>query len=296
MSNIVTRSYCAQNCMIPSMRKLILNADDLGISDQRTHGIFLCHEQGILTSASLIPNFPGSLKAGRVAQHRHLPLGLHLNLTTGSPMSTASDIASLITVDGYFLGRDTLERVLMEEQVNLVHIERELRVQIEWFLETFGQPTHIDSHHHMHIHPAIVPILIPLLDRYGIAFIRIPSEPHIPFGYQITPVQSAFIKRLSELAEKARKMFAANGISSTDNFRGLAFSGNASKRNFRHILSRLPEGTTEFMMHPGSPNPHGEAYDSDPQRQTEMNVLLDTDVLKELSEREITLCSWADLF
>ncbi len=278
------------------MRRLILNADDLGIAEQRSHGIFLCHEHGILTSASLIPNYPSSTKSGRVAGERGLPTGLHLNLTTGSPMSRTSDIETLITIDGYFLGRETLERVLREKQIDLVHIERELRTQIEWFLGTCGQPTHVDSHHHVHIHPDIAPILIPLLDRYAISFVRIPSEPPIPFGYQISSEQSQKIVHLSERAENARKLFRANGIGSTDNFRGLAYAGNASKRNFRHIIGRLPEGTTECMMHPGSPNPHGEPFDADPQRQTEMNVLLDTDVLKELAEREIQLCSWNDLF
>lgn len=278
------------------MRRLILNADDLGIAQQRSHGIFQCHEQGILTSSSLIPNYSGSEKAGRNARERDLPTGLHLNITTGSPMSRSIDIETLLTVDGYFLGRDSLERVLTEKQVDLVHIERELRTQIEWFLDVCGQPTHVDSHHHMHVHPAITPLLIPLLDRYAIPFVRIPSEPPVPFGYEISAAQSAFITHLSARADAARKLLSANGIGSTDNFRGLAFAGNASKRNFRHIIGRLPEGTTEMMLHPGSPNPHGEPFDADPQRQTEMNVLLDTDVLKELAEREITLCSWGDLF
>ncbi len=278
------------------MRRLILNADDLGINEQRSHGISMCHEQGILTSASLIPNYSNSQKAGRNARERDLSTGLHLNITTGSPLSRNSDIHTLLTTDGYFLGRDGLERVLQEKQVDLVQIERELRTQIEWFLDICGQPTHVDSHHHMHVHPAIAPIVISLLDRYAISFIRIPSEPPLPFGYEIEPVQSAFIKHLSERAESARKLFKAQGIGTTDNFRGLAFSGHASKRNFRHIIGRLPEGTTELMLHPGSPNPHAEPFDADPQRQTEMNVLLDTDVLKELAEREITLCSWGDLF
>ncbi len=278
------------------MRRLILNADDLGINEQRSHGIFLCKEQGILTSASLIPNFPGSQKAGRIAGERDLSTGLHLNITEGSPLSEHGDIHTLITIDGYFLGRDTLERVLQEKQIDLVHIEREFRMQIEWFLDVRGQPTHVDSHHHIHIHPDIAPIVISLMDRYAISFIRIPSEPPLPFGYEISPEQSRYIGRVSAHAEVARKMFQANGIGSTDHFRGLAFAGHASKRNFRHIIGRLPEGTTELMMHPGSANPHGESFDADPQRQTEMNVLLDDDVLKELAEREITLCSWGDLY
>ncbi len=278
------------------MRRLIINADDLGINEQRSHGIFMCHEQGILTSASLIPNYSTSQKAGKVAMERDLPTGLHLNLTTGTPLSRHTDIHTLLTIDGYFLGRDGIERVLQEKQVDLIQIERELRAQIEWFLDVCGQPTHIDSHHHIHVHPAIVPIIITLLDRYAVSFVRTPSEPPIPFGYTISPATSAFISQQSARAESAKKLFLAQGLSTTDNFRGLAFSGSASKRNFRHIISRLPEGATELMMHPGSPNPHAEPFDADPQRQTEMNVLLDTDILKELAEREITLCSWGDLF
>jgi predicted glycoside hydrolase/deacetylase ChbG (UPF0249 family) len=278
------------------MRRLIINADDLGINQQRSHGIFLCQEQGVLTSASLMPNGSDSDRAARYADERDLPTGLHLNLTTYSPLGRAADIRSLLTVDGYFLGRDTLERILGEGEVEPVHIEREIRSQVEWFLEHRGQPTHVDGHHHIHIHPVIAPILISILDRYGISFVRIPSEPAVPFGFPIEPSQSKYIEKISARADAARKVFEAHGIRSTDNFRGMALVGNASNRNMRHTLGRLPEGTTELMTHPGSHNPSGEPFDADPQRQTEVNVLLNPELKTELKEREISLCSYADLY
>lgn len=278
------------------MKKLIINADDLGINSQRSHGIFLAAEHGGVSSATIIPNGSDSDHAARHALERELPSGLHINLTSGPPLSKDADILSLLTTDGYFLGSTGFERTLKEGQVETKHIEREIRSQIEWFLEHYGQPTHVDSHHHIHVHPFVSQILISIVDRYGIAFVRIPSEPKRPFGYEISPEQSACIEKLSIHADVARKLFAAHGIQSTEHFRGLVLAGNASNRNLRHTIGRLPEGTTELMVHPGSPNPSGEPFDSNPQRQTELNMLTNPEFHSELKEREIVLCSFGDLF
>jgi chitin disaccharide deacetylase len=278
------------------MRRLIINADDLGINSQRSHGIFMTAEQGVVTSASLMVTTSDSEDAARRASERDLPTGLHFNLTWGAPLSKDGHIGSLLTTDGYFVGRDDLRRRIGEGEVEPEHVEREARAQIEWFLEHRGQPTHVDGHHHIHVHPFIARIIAPILDRYGISFVRIPSEPSVPFGFLIEKSQTDHIAAVSKEADDARKLFAGHGIGSTDHFRGLAFGGNASMRNMRHILSRLPEGTTEWMVHPGSPHPHGEPFDADPQRQTEMAILMSDDTRAELTERGIELCSYGDLF
>lgn len=278
------------------MRRLIINADDLGISSQRSHGIFQCHEHGAVTSASLIPNFSYSDIAARHARERDLPTGLHVNLTDGSASSNSSDIRSLLTTDGYFLGRKTFWRVLEEGQIDAGDIERELRAQIEWFLNQYGQPTHVDSHHHVHVHPLIAPVLVALMDRYGIAFVRIPSETIPRFGFELDEERRKWIADLSLQAEKARQLYSAHGIQSPAHFRGLALAGNASQKNFRHTLTSLEEGVTELMMHPGSANPSGDEFERDPQRLTELNILMNPDTQEELRERQIEVCSYQDLF
>lgn len=278
------------------MHRLIINADDLGINSQRSHGIFMAAEQGVVTSASLIVNMPDSDAASKRAQERDLPTGLHLNLTTGAPISKPNDVKSLLTTDGYFLGRETLQRKLREEEVDPGDIEREARAQIEWFLEHRGVLTHVDSHHHIHIHPFVLQSMTSVLDRYGVSFVRIPSEPSVPFGFMIDKKQSEYIEELSHQAEAARKQLAAIGIRSSDNFRGLTLAGNASMRNMRHVLNRVPEGITEWMVHPGSPNPSGEPFDRDPQRQTELNILMSDDTREEIASKEFELCSYADVY
>jgi predicted glycoside hydrolase/deacetylase ChbG (UPF0249 family) len=278
------------------MQRLIINADDLGINSQRSHGIFMAAEQGVVTSASLMVNMPDSDAASKRAQERELPTGLHFNITVGSPLSPESDVKSLLTTDGFFLGKDTLLRKLKEGEVDPDDVEREARAQIEWFLEHRGVMTHVDSHHHIHTHPFILQSIMPVLDRYGISYVRIPSEPSVPFGFMIDKKQSDDIEQLSLQADDARKQLAAHGILSTDNFRGLTLVGNASMRNMRHVLNRLPDGITEWMVHPGSPNPQGDRFDRDPQRQTELNMLTSDDMREEITSRGIELCSYADMY
>lgn len=278
------------------MKRLIINADDLGINAQRTHGIFLCAEQGIVSSCSLLPNFADSNTAGRHARERDIDCGLHLNFTEGAPLSTQADISTLLTPDGLFLGKDALRRLLGEGSVDRTHMEREARAQVEWMLDIYGAPTHVDGHHHVHILPAVVPALLPVLDRYGIGLVRIPSElPLPPFGYNVSEEQLEKIRRIGAQAEQARTLYAAHGIRSTDHFRGATLVGNSSLKNLRHVLNKLPEGTTELMVHPGAPLPYGMPFDIDPQRQTELRMLLDETIPELIKSLKIELISFRDL-
>lgn len=278
------------------MRRLIINADDLGVNSARTHGIFQCFEFGIVTSATLLCNGSDAAQAAKHAREKRLPTGLHLNLTDGTPMSKPQDVESLLqSTAGEFRERTLQRRALDEGQIDAVHVEREIRAQIEWFLDHHGPPTHLDSHHAVHTHPFIVPLLIPILQRYGIRFVRIHEDLLPPFGFQIPEERVKTLKAMSDEAAAARSFFAAEGIGSTDHFRGLALSGNASAKNLRHILTRLPEGTTELMVHPGSMTPVGTPFDLDPQRQTELQMLTNPDVPALLKERKIDLISYRDL-
>ena len=278
------------------MPRLIINADDLGSTPQRSHGILLAREQGVVTSVSLVANGNDSERAARHAGERDIPTGLHLVLTRGTPITRGDGIESLLTTDGFFLEHDALQRAIEEGMVEPTHVEREVRSQIEWFLEHRGQPTHMSSHDHVHVIGFLAHIIAPILDRYGIGSVRIPAEPRTPFGYEIDDRRQTFIEKLSMTASHARTVYAGYGIASTEYFRGLAYEGNATMRTMRHTLARLPEGTVEWMVHPGSANPQGESFESDPQRQTELQILINPDTAAALKEREVQLCSFVDPF
>ncbi len=278
------------------MSRLIITADDLGVNTQRSHGIFQCVEFGAVTGTSVIPNGTDSDTAARHARERKVPCGLQLTLTQEYPRSRPEDIATLLQANGLFLEDHQLRAALEEEQIEHDHLQREIRAQVEWFFDSYGTPTHICSTDHIHVHPMVIHALIPVLERYGIRFIRIPNEePLPPFGFEVPEGTLALARRISEEARGARPLYEAAGIQSTDAFRGLAILGNASARNLRHLISRFPEGTIELMVHPGSPCSYGTPFDLDPQRQTELRMLMDESLKKVLAEKKVELAGWGDV-
>ncbi len=278
------------------MRRLIINADDLGINAQRSHGIFQCMEFGVATSTTILATGSDSDHAARHARERNVPAGLHLNFTEEYPLSKQAEVSSVTESNGAFMSREKFRAALDNGEVQHEHLEREIRAQIEWCFDTYGAPTHIDGHHHIHIHPMIVNALLPACERYGIRFVRIPcEEPLPPFGYDVSPEQLERTQKINEQARTARELYAANGLVSTDHFRGLTLVGNASLKNLRHVIGRLPEGTTELMVHPGSQTTYGMPFDLDPQRQTEFRMLLDPSILELLDEKKVQCCSFLDL-
>ena len=281
--------------MIPPMTKrLIVNADDLGINPQRTHGIFLCFEEGIVRSASVLPNFSDSNQAAKHARERGLSCGLHFNITEGAALCKQADIETLLTPDGFFHARNIVQRLLDEEKIDPMHIEREARAQMEWMFDHYGAPSHLDSHHNVHIHPFVIPRLLPILDRFGIGLVRITRE-YFETPWEVEPEQLKYVAEVSKKAEEAFALYSAHGIRTTDHFRGLLLAKNASLKNLRHILSRLPEGTTELMVHPGSPTSTGDDFELDPQRQTELRMLTDDTIPELLKTQKIELASFADI-
>ena len=277
-------------------KRLIITADDLGSSTQRSHGIFLCFEQGVVRNAGVIPNMGDSARAAKHAREKKLTCGLHLNLTDESPVGGAKDIATLVDAQGNFQGDAGLRRLLDEGGVDRAHLEREVRAQIEWMFDHYGYPSHVSSHDDIHVHPLVMPVVVEAVERYGIRFLRMPEEvPLPPFGYVVPDAQLERVAALNARTAVARALLAGTTIETADHFRGSTLLGNASKKNLRHILAKLPDGVTELMVHPSSPSAYGTPFDLDPQRITELQMLLDPELPKLLAERKIELTTYADL-
>ena len=211
-------------------------------------------------------------------------------------MSREEHVASLLDANGYFLTYNRLIVAIEEGVIVREHLEREIRAQIEWFLEHSGSPTHVCSFEHIHVHPFIAPILSPILSRYGIRYVRIPMEVIAANDpWDLSPEQRTSIDHISRQAHEAKAIFAADDIGFTDHFRGLALQGNASSRRLRSLITGLDEGTTELMVHPGQCDPVGEAFEKDPQRETERNMLLDPELPAFIRGRGIELVGYEDL-
>ncbi|MFD0051324.1 chitin disaccharide deacetylase [Actinomycetes bacterium NPDC127524] len=146
------------------MIHLIVNADDFGYSRGVNYGILDSHLLGIVNSATMMMNMEGTEHAIQLAkEHPSLKTGIHLVLTCGRPLLT--DVRSLTDQNGNFKKQSQL---LKDGSFSLDEIEREWSVQIEAFLSSGLEPTHLDSHHHMHGTKEIMPVAELLSKKYGL--------------------------------------------------------------------------------------------------------------------------------
>ena len=154
-------------------RKIIVNADDFGMSAETNRAIVEAFENNVISSATLMTNMPGFDEACELA-HRHRLLGkigLHLNLTSGYPLSSPIRRCLRFCDNvGMFRARQTRFRLSKEERLA---VETEIATQIKACLDRGLYPTHLDSHHHVHTEWAIGAAAITIARQYRIKAIRL---------------------------------------------------------------------------------------------------------------------------
>jgi predicted glycoside hydrolase/deacetylase ChbG (UPF0249 family) len=154
------------------MLKIIVNADDCGMSPYVDNEIRKCIEDDIISSTTVMANmddFDGAVKLYQDYRNK-ISFGIHFNLTEGHPLLKSQcllDTGFYIEKDGKvsFFGKDFNYKVLTKDMKNAIEIE--LNAQAEKILDAGLKPSHIDSHHHVHWHREIIPIFSGLAAKYG---------------------------------------------------------------------------------------------------------------------------------
>jgi predicted glycoside hydrolase/deacetylase ChbG (UPF0249 family) len=275
----------------PSTRKLIINADDYGLSRGVNTGIIEAAETGSVTSASMIVNLAGFDDA--VARARSLPslsLGLHLNLTTGKPLTAAPSLTRSKTGEFYplpeFIARASLGRVSSRE------VAQECTAQIGRMVQAGISPTHLDSHRHVHVHPALWSAVLETASSRGISNVRVPAEPlSVNARDWKTTLKKTGLLMSSRISRRRVEHNAPI------HFFGLSLQGGSSfaARLFA-LIPKLPAGTTELMTHPGYADGELSEYDGYTwQREEELRVLCSKELRDLLLRHGIELVSFASL-
>ena len=284
-------------------KRLIINADDFGLSRGITDGILLTHEKGILTSTSLMVNQPATEYAISRAEHAaELGVGIHLNLTQGTPVLPKEQIPTLVNPAGEFYSCATLAKKLLRLQVSTQEIEAEFRAQIR-LMKSYGlMPTHADSHHRIHMYPSAARAFHNAIVSEGIRRARAPRKQYWPAngrwgGPHIGPLYR-------RLAAKSYLEFLQSVI-----FRDLQlpdagvtfhpwYSGNLSAlpTAWESTLQHLPTGSYEMWCHPGFLENGFSGTDSiAEQREVEIGILTNKNLRELARRREIQLISFRQL-
>ena len=238
--------------------RLILNADDFGLTAGINRAIGELHAAGALTSATLMANGPAFDDAVRVARaHPTLGVGCHVVLTDGAPVSPPESIPSLLGPDRKTF-RPTLSsflRALLLGRIRTEDVLREATAQVEKLQRAGIAITHLDTHKHTHLFPAIARPLLQVADRASIRAIRNPFEP----AWNSALHHGNTSRRLAvNLIGRLRPRFAAlpqirdARVKTTDGTVAISATGQLDAATLAQTLAALPPtGAYELCCHPG---------------------------------------------
>jgi chitin disaccharide deacetylase len=239
------------------LRRLVVNADDLGLTVGVNDGIFEAHDIGILTSASLFANAPATPDAiGRTRSYPSLGLGAHLALVDGVPTLPPNQVPTLVEDDGRFR-RSWRPFVVacLEGRVALAEVERELTAQIERLRRAGINLTHLDAHKHVHAYPPVFAIVARLAMRFEIPVVRVPYERWSSIRADRSAGRPARHQAFLNAAmwPWARRNYRTAGSLGlrTPQFIGRIHTGVMTGRALHAMLRATTSGVTELMVHPG---------------------------------------------
>ncbi len=267
--------------------QLVVNADDFGFTPDVNEGIVDAHRRGILTATTLMANGAAFDDAVRRARETpSLDIGCHLVLIGGQ---------SLLTGRTYPVSVPRLVSALARRDLRPYD---ELRVQIQKIVDAGIRPTHLDTHKHTHLAPPVLDAVAQLAEEFGIDWVR------RPFDFPLNTLRGAVpaLKRVTSdalglLRRRVHRVLERRQCRTTDHFAGFQITGRFHVKELVELIAMLPDGSTEFMCHPG--------YCRDPlraartrlkeSRERELEALVAPEVKEALARRGAELVSYRGL-
>ena len=279
-------------------KRIIINADDFGLSSAVNKAVAKAHKEGILTSTTIMANMPAAKDAVKTAKKLpNLGVGVHLNLTKGRPLSKDSSVECLLNKDGDFTASTIKLSVLSTVSHNFRKaIRAELAAQIQWVIDKGLSPTHLDSHHHIHCYPPIFTIVCDLARRFKIGAVRWAFEPK-PVSAIPWPLPGPDGRKTAKVL---RTMANINRLQNpdflkTDAFLCVTHLGRIDINFFKAVTLYNTAQTAEVMTHPALAG--GEPVDatSAKYRENELDALCSERTKEFFKEAEIKLVHYGEL-
>ncbi|CAK1739462.1 chitin disaccharide deacetylase [Vibrio crassostreae] len=254
------------------MMKLILNADDFGLTESVNHGIVDCFKAGMVKSTTIMMNQPGTQHAIELYHQGLVPeVGLHFTVTAGKPLTSPELVPSLVDEHGNFFSNVTL---FDKSDVNENEVMLELYAQYQAAIDAGLKINHIDSHH---------------------------------FGGVFKPLKAAFTRTVNHIGLPVRRidniLSGQNSlqVSTPDAFDMRFFDEGVSLNGLQDLLlsyqAMMPDSVLELMCHPSSvASEQLESLSSYSDKRVEEHQLLTSPELKQwLADHQIECIGFDDL-
>ena len=241
--------------------RLILNADDFGLTPGINQAIEELHGAGVLTSATLMasgPAFAGAVIAAR--RNPGLGVGCHLVFVDGVPISHPDEIPTLLGADGKTFRPSLFDFVqaVLRGTVSPAHLAREAQAQIQHLQRAGIDVTHVDSHKHTHLFPSVAEPVLHAAERCGVRAFRYPFE---PLWSRKASRGTSFVRQLqqsllSRFEPRFRTLIDFNtDDKTTQGTLGIAATGTLDASTLRATMAALLRDADgriyELCCHPG---------------------------------------------
>ncbi len=277
--------------------RLIVNADDFGLSVGITDGICLAHRHGVVTSTSVIVNAPAfDYAIGRLDEFPSLGIGIHLNVCQGRPVLPRERVRTLIDASGQFHAPAAMARKLTLWQVDPWELDSEFRAQIQSLKWRAGNVLHADSHQHMHLYPAAVLPFARAVAAEEIPCIRTARCRSWASSQSLGAAHAGGLVRRRAVAAY-RSVLQHTALARFDAPQGrLCFPSRGNEPDWQAAFTELPTGTFELSCHPGLAQPGFSHLDRIAlQREAELRRLTSPAMRDAVDRSGIELITYADL-
>lgn len=281
------------------MRKLIVDADDFGLTRGINQGILETIEKGIVQSINVISNMPYYEEVlNLVKKYPHVSVGIHFNLVTGKPISSLEKVRSLVDEKGNFLTGANFKKKYLKGKIKKKEISHELEEQIKALTNLGIKPTHFNFHQIKLLFPRILPLIIRITKKYKINKMRsynrflITEKPNFIY-YFSRPTKiftNFYLKFLTFYLNKF-------GIKTADRIIdfGIDFKNEATLDNWFFVIRNLPQGINEIRVHPGYVDEELPQFSSYLKgREREIQILTNPELKELIKKNQIELISFKE--
>jgi len=245
------------------VRRLIVNADDFGLTAGVNRAIVEAHNAGVVSSTTLMAN--GAAFADAVAAARSAPnlsVGCHVTLVDGTPVSSPDAADTLVAIrsaepDRFYSKLSAFAARAMLGGFDRDQLVAEVTAQIKKIQATGLQVTHLDTHKHAHIFPEILVALLRAARICGVRAIRNPIVPVKALPARLFKGKRELWKRYGQVrmlhtfSRQFLQRTKRAGLLTPDGVVGVIETGSLDSSLLLQTLASLPEGTWELVCHPG---------------------------------------------
>ncbi len=278
------------------MKKIIVTADDYGMSRAVNDAIDAGIESGLITTTNVMVNMPYYKEAIKLKDNENISVGIHFTLSCGSPVSAPETVKTLVDSEGKFYKYPQFRKRYREGLIKNEDIITELKAQYKLYKELMGEPDYWNTHQNVHVDFKIFRLFVDLAKELGIKRMRTHKRIYVPASH--SDGRQSFVWRLIEpLKSYLLKIWQKNalkkGMSSPDGL--IVCLNNDDTNDLEHTFNNIQwkkSRVGEYVIHPATENDSPYFGKIVEQRIREYKMFTSEDTKKIIKEASIELTNY----